>query len=112
VGDGPGLELLAALDRMDLPDPELLLADPAHADLPQRGDLRQAVLDAVVAAVRNRPERSRWDAAWALLVRAVETGAPDLVVVPATTLAALRREDWDVPASIERLAGTVGLSRR
>ncbi|MEU6819288.1 MoxR family ATPase [Streptomyces atriruber] len=112
VGDGPGLELLAALDRMDLPDPEVLLADPAHADLPQRGDLRQAVLDAVVEAVRNRPEQPRWDAAWALLVRAVETGAPDLVVVPASTLASLRREDWDVPASLERLAGTVSLSQR
>ncbi|MEU7581528.1 MoxR family ATPase [Streptomyces sp. NPDC041068] len=48
VGDGPGLELLAALDRMDLPDPEALLADPASADLPHRGDLRQAVLDGVV----------------------------------------------------------------
>ncbi|MFI6765258.1 AAA family ATPase [Streptomyces sp. NPDC050355] len=112
VGDGPGLELLASLDRMDLPDPEVLLADPEGAALPERGDLRQAVLDAVVAAVRERPERSRWDAAWALLVRAVETGAPDLVVVPATTLAALRREGWDVPASIERLAGVVSLSQR
>ncbi|MET9659593.1 MoxR family ATPase [Streptomyces sp. NPDC006510] len=112
VGDGPGLELLAGLDRMDLPDPETLLADPAGADLPERGDLRQAVLDGVVAAVRNRPEKSRWDAAWALLVRALETGAPDVVVVPATTLASLRREDWDVPASIEQLAGAVSLSRR
>ncbi|MCF3123632.1 AAA family ATPase, partial [Streptomyces arenae] len=112
VGDGPGLELLAALDRLDLPDPEELLADPANAVLPERGDLRQAALDAVVDVVRDRPDKSRWDAAWALLVRAVETGAPDLVVVPATTLASLRREDWDVPASIERLAGTVSLSRR
>ncbi|MFI7174339.1 AAA family ATPase [Streptomyces spororaveus] len=112
VGDGPGLELLAALDRMDLPDPEELLADPAGADLPERGDRRQATLDGVVAAVRRRPDRSRWDAAWALLVRALETGAPDLVVVPATTLAALRQEDWDVPESIERLAGVVALSRR
>lgn len=112
VGDGPGLELLASLDRMDLPDPETLLADPESATLPERGDLRQAVLDGVVAAVRNRPERSRWDAAWALLVRALESGAPDLVVVPATTLAALRQEDWDVPASIEQLAGVVSLSRR
>jgi hypothetical protein len=111
VGDGPGLELLASVDRMDLPDPEDLLADPAGAVLPERGDLRQAVLDAVVAAVRNRPQKSRWDAAWALLVRALETGAPDLVVVPATTLAALRTEDWDVPASIEKLAGVVSLSR-
>ncbi|WP_405442567.1 AAA family ATPase [Streptomyces avidinii] len=112
VGDGPGLELLAVLDRMDLPDPEDLLADPAGADLPERGDRRQATLDGVVAAVRKRPDRARWDAAWALLVRALETGAPDLVVVPATTLAALRQEDWDVPESIERLAGVVTLSRR
>ncbi|WP_422735170.1 AAA family ATPase [Micromonospora sp. WMMD729] len=112
VGDGPGLELLASMDRMDLPDPEELLADPAAAVLPERGDLRQATLDAVVAAVRNRPERSRWDAAWALLARAVETGAPDLVVVPATTLATLRRQDWEVPATIERLSGAVSLSRR
>ncbi|SDI28093.1 AAA domain (dynein-related subfamily) [Sinosporangium album] len=112
VGDGPGLELLAGMDRMDLPDPETLLADPAAADLPERGDLRQAVLDGVVEAVRKRPEKSRWDAAWALLVRALETGAPDLVVVPASTLAALRRADWDVPASIEKLAGVVSLSRQ
>lgn len=111
VGDGPGLELLASLDRMDLPDPEELLADPAAAVLPERGDLRQAVLDGVVEAVRGRPEKSRWDAAWALLARALETGAPDLVVVPASTLAALRREDWEVPAAIDRLAGAVALSR-
>ncbi|MEU8792487.1 MoxR family ATPase [Streptomyces sp. NPDC048643] len=112
VGDGPGLELLAGLDRLDLPDPETLLADPESAELPERGDLRQAVLDGVVAAVRARPDKARWDAAWALLVRALDTGAPDLVVVPATTLATLRRQDWDVPASIERLAGAVTLSRR
>ncbi|MEU9897392.1 MoxR family ATPase [Streptomyces phaeochromogenes] len=112
VGDGPGLELLAGLDRMDLPDPELLLADPTSAALPERGDLRQAVLDGVVAAVRKRPDKARWDAAWALLVRALDTGAPDLVVVPATTLASLRQQDWDVPASIERLAGAVSISRR
>ncbi|WP_327281677.1 AAA family ATPase [Streptomyces sp. NBC_01205] len=112
VGDGPGLELLAGLDRMDLPDPEDLLADPAAAALPERGDLRQAVLGGVVEAVRKRPEQARWDAAWALMVRALETGAPDLVVVPATALASLRRAEWDVPAEIEGLAGAVSLSLR
>ncbi|SDZ20036.1 MoxR-like ATPase [Micromonospora pattaloongensis] len=112
VGDGPGLELLASLDRLDLPDPEELLADPTGAALPERGDLRQAVLDAVVAAVRKRPEKARWDAAWALLDRASQTGPPDLVVVPATTLATLRRDDWTVPAAIDRLAGVVNLSHR
>ncbi|MFJ7777397.1 AAA family ATPase [Streptomyces yangpuensis] len=112
VGDGPALELLAAMDRMELPDPEVLLADPAAADLPERGDQRQAVLEGIVSAVCRRPEKARWDAAWTIMVRALETGAPDLVVVPATSLAALRREEWDVPAAIERLAGAVSLSRR
>ncbi|MEV4415573.1 MoxR family ATPase [Catellatospora sp. NPDC049609] len=112
VGDGAGLELLASLDRMDLPDPETLLADPGNAVLPERGDLRQAVLDGVVAAVRRRADQARWDAAWELLVAALETGAPDVVVVPAATLAALRQDGWQVPAAIERLAGVVSLSQR
>jgi MoxR-like ATPase len=112
VGDGPGLELLAGLDRLDLPDPEALLADPSVAVLPERGDLRQAVLDGVVEAVRKRPEEARWNAAWALLVLALETGAPDLVVVPAATLAAQRRDGWAVPAAIERLAGAVSVAQR
>ncbi|HEY8979415.1 MAG TPA: MoxR family ATPase [Streptomyces sp.] len=111
VGDGPGLELLACVDRLDLPDPESVLADPAGVELPVRGDLRQAVLDAVVEVVRGRPSRERWDAAWAVLVRALETGAPDLVVVPAMTLASLRQEEWEVPVEVERLAGVVELSR-
>lgn len=112
VGDGPGLELLAHLERMDLPDPELLLADPASAELPVRGDVRQAALEAVVAAVGARPERERWEAGWSVLVRALETGTPDLLVVPAKALAALRRDDWEVPEAMERLAGVVTLARR
>ncbi|NUO44052.1 MAG: AAA family ATPase, partial [Streptomyces sp.] len=112
VGDGPGLELLAHLDRMDLPDPESLLADPPTAELPERGDLRQAALEAVVAAVGARPERDRWEAGWAVLVRAMETGAPDLLVAPAKALAALRRDDWEVPAAVERLAKVVGIADR
>lgn len=112
VGDGPGLELLAFIDRLDLPDPETLLADPGAAVLPQRGDLRQAALDGVVEAVRRQPEQSRWEAAWSVLARALETGAPDLVVVPASTLAALRQDAWPVPAGMERLAPVVGLRNR
>lgn len=112
VGDGPGFELLTSMDRMDLPDPETLLADPGSAELPERGDLRQAVLDGVVAAVRRQPEQARWEAAWELLAKAAATGAPDLVVVPATTLATLRRGDWQVPASIDHLAGTVSVAQR
>ncbi|MFJ5924727.1 AAA family ATPase [Kitasatospora sp. NPDC092948] len=112
VGDGPGLELLATVDRLDLPAPEDLLADPDGAVLPERGDLRQAVLDAVVSAVRSRPTVQRWDAAWALMARALQTGSPDVLLVPVTTLASLRRPDWEVPALIDRFAGALELSRR
>ncbi|MEU5999317.1 MoxR family ATPase [Streptomyces sp. NPDC047197] len=112
VGDGPGLELLAHLDRMDLPDPETLLADPASAELPERGDLRQAVLEAVVAAVGARPRRERWEAGWAVLARALETGTPDLLVAPATALAGLRRDDWEIPRTVERLTGVIGIAQR
>ncbi|WP_125777398.1 AAA family ATPase [Antribacter gilvus] len=112
VGDGPGFELLASIDRLDLPDPETLLADPASARLPDRGDLRLAVLDAVVLAVKKRPDEARWHAAWVVLVRALETGAPDLLVTPVMTLSALRQPGWDVPASIERLAIAVPLGKR
>jgi hypothetical protein len=112
VGDGPGLELMASLDRMDLPDPETLLAHPASAVLPERGDLRQAVLDAVVDAVRRRPERARWEAAWAVMVRALDSGAPDLVVVPAQALASLRQDDWELPAAVDRLTAVASLSQR
>jgi hypothetical protein len=62
--------------------------------------------------VGARPERERWEAGWAVLVRALETGAPDLLVAPATALAALRRDDWEVPEAVERLTGVVGLARR
>jgi MoxR-like ATPase len=111
VGDGPGLELLAHLDRMELPDPESLLADPASAELPERGDLRQAALEAVVAAVGARPQRERWEAGWAVLIRALETGVPDLLVAPATALAAVRRDDWEVPEAVERLTSVIGLAQ-
>jgi hypothetical protein len=42
----------------------------------------------------------------------METGAPDLLVAPATTLAALRRDDWEVPEAVERLTEVAGLARR
>ncbi|MET7281981.1 AAA family ATPase [Kribbella sp. NPDC005582] len=111
VGDGAGLELLAHLDRMELPDPESLLADPVSAELPVRGDLRQAALEAVVAAIGARPQRERWEAGWRVLIRALETGVPDLLVAPAMALAALRREDWEVPEAVERLVGVIDLAR-
>ncbi|MGA8115570.1 MAG: AAA family ATPase, partial [Actinocatenispora sp.] len=78
VGDGVALELLAHADARDLPDPEDLLADPGTGTLPTRGDRQLAVLSAVVAAVRRRPDRVRWNAGWAVLAWVARAGAPDV----------------------------------
>lgn len=112
VGDGAGIELLAHLDRMELPDPESLLADPTAAHLPVRGDLRRAALEAMVSAVQSRPTRQRWEAAWVVLAQALETSAADLLVTPATALAELRHEDWEVPDTIEQLSEVVSITQR
>jgi hypothetical protein len=69
VGDGAGVEFLAWLIEMDLPDPEEVLADPASFRLPKRGDRAYAALAAVAAAVaatrpRNAGRRAGRCSAW------------------------------------------------
>jgi hypothetical protein len=103
VGDGAGLELMAYLERADLPDPEDLLRDPEAFLAPQRGDLVHAMLTSMVDAVRRRNTRSRWDSGWAVLARMAATHPVDLLVSPAMSLAALRQPDWSLPTDLERL---------
>ena len=62
IGDGAGVEFLAWLVEMDLPDPERVLADPASFRLPERGDRAYAALAAIAAAVAADPTPARWTA--------------------------------------------------
>ena len=62
VGDGAGVEFLAWLVEMDLPDPEQALADPASFKLPERGDRAYAALAAIASAVASNPTPERWAA--------------------------------------------------
>ncbi|MFD0357521.1 sigma 54-interacting transcriptional regulator [Streptomyces sp. NPDC127110] len=101
VGDGAGLELLTYLEHLDLPDPERVLADPAAFALPERGDRQLAFLIAVVAAVQAEPTRSRWEAGWEVLAKAVDAGVPDVAARAAADLAAMRDLSWPVPAGID-----------
>ncbi|SHN48075.1 AAA family ATPase [Cryptosporangium aurantiacum] len=103
LGDGAGLELMAYLDRADLPDPEDLLRDPSGFAPPHRGDLVNATLTATVEAVRGRCTRERWDAGWAVLAHVATVAPADALVVPATELAALRDPDWPLPETLDRL---------
>ncbi|GAA2024550.1 MoxR family ATPase [Catenulispora yoronensis] len=103
VGDGAGLELMAFLERRDLPDPEAVLADPGGAELPDRGDLVHATLAAVVDAVARDTTRERWEAAWYLVARLAARVPVDLLAAPAGQLAALRRPEWELSEHMDGL---------
>jgi hypothetical protein len=103
VGDGAGVEFLAWLIEMDLPDPEEVLADPASFRLPERGDRAYAALAAVAAAVAANPTPERWTAGWQVLGLAAEA-APDVAAVAARVLARCRPEGTALPAQIHLFA--------
>ena len=67
VGEDAGVEFLAWLVEMDLPDPEQVLADPASFRLPERGDRAYAALAAIASAVASDPTPERWAAGWQVL---------------------------------------------
>ncbi|MFI6575362.1 AAA family ATPase [Nocardiopsis sp. NPDC050513] len=110
VGDGAGLELLAYLDQLDLPDPDRVLADPGAFALPERGDRQLAFLTAVVSAVQGEPTRRRWEAAWKVLAKAVDAGVPDVAARAAADLAAMRDPGWAVPGDIDAFVDLLRLS--
>ncbi|MFI7230444.1 AAA family ATPase [Nonomuraea angiospora] len=110
VGDGAGLELLAYLEQLDLPDPDRVLANPDAFALPARGDRQLAFLTAVVSAVQSDLTRRRWEAGWAVLAKAVDAGVPDVAARAAADLAALRDTDWPVPSGIDAFLDLLQLS--
>lgn len=96
VGEGPGIEFLAWLAELDLPNPETILADPAAFELPGRGDRAYAVLTSVAAAVAADTTVERWDAGWQVLGRAGEQ-APDVAALAARILVRCRPEGAKTP---------------
>jgi hypothetical protein len=102
VGDGAGVEFLAWLVEMDLPDPEAVLADPASFRLPERGDRAYAALAAVASAVASNPTADRWLAGWQVLGQSADA-APDVAAVAARVLARCRPHDVTaLPEEIKR----------
>ena len=96
VGDGAGIEFLAWLADLDLPDPEAVLAEPTTFDLPIRGDRAYAVLTSVAAVVAADPTIDRWAAGWQVMGRAGEQ-APDVAAVAARILVGCRPEGAPTP---------------
>ncbi|MEN3362478.1 MAG: hypothetical protein V7637_6460 [Mycobacteriales bacterium] len=99
VGEGPALEFLAWLDKLDLPDPDALLADPDSFTLPERSDRAFAVLTAVVATATGRGDAESWQAAWRVVGLAART-APDVATLAARTLAQHRPDGAQLPDAV------------
>jgi hypothetical protein len=67
VGQAPGTVFLRWLADQDLPNPDLLLANPGSLKLPRRGDMAVAVISSVFNRVRERRDSDTWEAAFDVL---------------------------------------------
>jgi hypothetical protein len=103
IGDGAGVEFLAWLIEMDLPDPEEALANPAKFRLPERGDRAYAALASIAAAVAADPTPERWTAGWQVLGGCAQA-VPDVAAVAARVLAKCRPDGVPLPEEIKLFA--------
>ncbi len=103
VGQGPGVEFLTWLIEADLPDPEVVLADPDSFVLPARGDRAYAALSSIAAAVAADPTPGRWEAGWVVFAGA-GSAAPDVAAAAARTLARCRPPGASIPPQVTAFA--------
>lgn len=89
VGEGAAAELVSWHSKLDLPDPERVLADPRRCRLPVRPDRLFAVLSAVAAAVVAEPTVARWEAGSVVLGRAAGD-CPDAAAIAGRLLSSCR----------------------
>ncbi|HVA06086.1 MAG TPA: MoxR family ATPase [Acidimicrobiales bacterium] len=99
VGQGPGIELLTWLVEADLPDPEIVLADPEAFVLPERGDRAFAALSSIAAAVASNPTVERWQQGWTIFGRAAES-VLDVAAAASRPLVRCRPPGAAVPSEV------------
>ncbi len=113
VGDAAAHEYLAWVDAQDLPDPEMLLADPGAFVFDRlRADRAYVVLQSVLSAVARRSTAERWTNAvrvCALAGKAVGLD-PAVPVVRALMRPGLRPADAPVPPEVAVFAPALALA--
>lgn len=102
VGEGAAVEFLSWLINADLPDPNMVLADPDSFELPERSDRAFAVLTAVSSVAIARGDAESWAAAWKVLAKATKA-APDVATLVAQGLAAARPAGASLPLEVLEL---------
>lgn len=91
------------MQHADLPDPALVLADPAAFVLPERADRAYAVLSAVTSYAVSRGDEAAWTACWEVIAVAAAS-VPDVAALAAKTLARNRPPGALLPATVLELA--------
>ncbi len=88
VGEGPAKEFWEWASKLDLPNPEEVLADPRGYPLPTRGDQLYAVLTACALHAVQKGDAELWQAALVVMNRAAtEQRMPDIAAVALGILA-------------------------
>ena len=100
VGEAAAIEFLRYADDIDLPDPELLLANPSALATDSRADQLLASLASVVTAVGADLTHARWSAAWDVMAVVCDADRADLAALAAGDLLAMRDDSWPPPAAV------------
>jgi len=82
VGDGPAGEFFAWVYRMDLPDPKLVLENPAkYIKKPKLDEEHRtyAIVAAALSLVQQETTQQKWDKGWKLLAH-IGQWSPDVAV--------------------------------
>lgn len=87
VGEGLAIEFLSWLEKMDLPDPESLLANPTSYVVPERGDIAYTIMASVASAVLQNMTKDRYMAAWHIFGASARAGKKDVAVAAVRALA-------------------------
>jgi hypothetical protein len=82
----PAVSFMSFCENLDLPDPELLLADPSLYEHPARGDKAHAILGSVAAAALAKPGAKRWEAAVSVMLKAADQGGTDIAAMACRAL--------------------------
>ena len=92
IGEGLATEYLAFVASADLPDPDVLLANPgAYTPPAGRIDRTIAAISAVTSAVERDLTRERWQAAWQIAERCLSAEQADAAMVMGDLLVSLYR---------------------
>lgn len=102
VGDGAAGEFLGWLKSLDLPDPEVLLADPGSYEVADRSDKIYTTVTSVVGACVGSLTPDRYMAAWKILGATADAGHTDVGAAAARTLAQHANAKLGDPATFVR----------